>query len=184
VVFGELVSGMEVLDAIEEHGTSNGVPDVPIQITDCGIYRPFEDPGAGYWYDQPDSEKFTGVSPQFIVRPRVVCLAPNKGALEKFRSALGTSCQVVESVELKEEDQADQILLIHALIDSFSVDVVLIAPACKSIKDSIQLPTIWQAQGIDIAEVALIAKPIDAQDAIHQHSWISKQSKWQLDGSL
>ena len=85
MVFGELVSGMEVLDAIEEHGTSSGEPDVLIQITDCGIYRPFEDPGSGYWYDQPDSEQYTGVSPQFIVRPRVVCLAPNKGALEKFK---------------------------------------------------------------------------------------------------
>lgn len=174
---------MEVLDAIEEYGTASGAPDVPIQITDCGIYRPFEDPGSGYWFDQPDSEQYSGISPQFIVRPRVVCLAPNTGALETFKSALGTSCQVVESVEVKEADLADQISLIHSLIDSFSVDMVLIAPACKSITDSIHLPAIWQAQGLDIAGVALIAKPIDAQDAIHQRSWISKQTKWQLDGS-
>lgn len=183
-MFGELVSGMEVLDAIEHHGTANGLPDVPIHVTDCGIYRPLEDPGAGYWYDQPDSEKYTGVSPQFIVRPRVVCLAPNKGALEKFKSALGTSCQVVESLELKEENSAEQVAWILSLIGDFAVDVVLIAPACKSIKDSIQIPTRWQDQGIVVADVALVAKPIDAQDTIHQQSWISKQAKWQLDGSL
>ena len=48
VVFGELISGMEVLRAMEEYATDGGEPSVPIKITDCGAYVPLMTPGAGF----------------------------------------------------------------------------------------------------------------------------------------
>lgn len=36
VVFGEVVAGMEVVDAIEAAGTADGTPTVPVIIADCG----------------------------------------------------------------------------------------------------------------------------------------------------
>eukprot|EP00339_Tiarina_fusa_P001973 CAMPEP_0116999510 /NCGR_PEP_ID=MMETSP0472-20121206/2186_1 /TAXON_ID=693140 ORGANISM="Tiarina fusus, Strain LIS" /NCGR_SAMPLE_ID=MMETSP0472 /ASSEMBLY_ACC=CAM_ASM_000603 /LENGTH=305 /DNA_ID=CAMNT_0004698943 /DNA_START=89 /DNA_END=1002 /DNA_ORIENTATION=- len=87
VIFGEVQSGMEVLRAAEAYGTSGGEPTVPITITDCGIYRPLECPGAGYWYDQPDADSFTLMSPVFVVRPRVVVVAPSSSVVQKFAVA-------------------------------------------------------------------------------------------------
>jgi len=62
VVFGEVVSGFEILDYAQTIGTSSGAPTIPVTITDCGAYTPLYTPGSGYWYDQPDSESFGGIS--------------------------------------------------------------------------------------------------------------------------
>ena len=90
VVFGEVVSGMEVLAAIEKCGSSSGgQPSVPIIITDCGAYVPLWTPGAGSWFDRPDSESYSGITPEFMIRPRVGILAPSKQAADKFHAVLG-----------------------------------------------------------------------------------------------
>jgi peptidylprolyl isomerase len=49
VVFGRVVSGWPVLDAVEEVGSSDGTPLVPVVLTDTGIWTPTLMPGAGYW---------------------------------------------------------------------------------------------------------------------------------------
>ena len=64
VVFGEVVSGMEVVTAMEMFATSGGgEPSIHIQITNCGACTPLVTPGAGFWYDCPDSESYTGITP-------------------------------------------------------------------------------------------------------------------------
>jgi len=67
VVFGEVVSGWEVLSEIETRGTKSGAPSVPILITSSGIYEPFITPSAGYWFDQPD-DSYSGSSPVFMCK--------------------------------------------------------------------------------------------------------------------
>jgi peptidylprolyl isomerase len=206
VIFGELVSGMEVLDAAEQVGTpssstststSSGEPSVSITITDCGIYQPLETPGCGYWYDTPDPESFSGISPVFMVRPRVVVLAPTAAVLQKFVIAMGTYASVVAQLLLHDvskaggssceddESSSDQIRQkILELLGNFSADVVVIAPASyKSVKSSLELPKSWQASGFNLDEVVLEAKPVEALSKVRSQSWLAKRIHWQLDGN-
>jgi hypothetical protein len=88
VVFGEVVSGFSVLNYAKTFGSKDGTPSVPVTITDCGIFTPFETPAAGYWFDQPDNEAYSGVSPIFVVRPRVAVVAPVAAIVERFVKAL------------------------------------------------------------------------------------------------
>ena len=63
VVFGEVVSGMEVASAIEFVASADGgEPSVPVAVADCGAYAPLVTPGAGSWYDRPDPESYAGVA--------------------------------------------------------------------------------------------------------------------------
>jgi len=71
VVFGETISGYEVLTAIESFGTKEGEPSAITKITDCGAFHPIDTPAAGYWFDKPDEESFNGYTPVFMTRPRV-----------------------------------------------------------------------------------------------------------------
>ena len=57
-----------------------GEPSVTICITDCGIYTPLETPGAGYWFDKPNDEAYSGVSPVFMVRPQSSHCCSHKGS--------------------------------------------------------------------------------------------------------
>lgn len=183
-MFGEITSGMEVLDEVEKHGAANGTPRVSITITDCGIYKPLSTPGAGYWYDQPDIESYLGVSPTFIARPRVVCLAPSRDAFRKLKTALGTSCHVLSDVEIDKSKRVEQLAFISQLLSNYCVDVVLVAPACRDIKALISLPASWCERDLTIDEVVLVAKPVDALTSIHAGSWMSTRRTWGLDGNL
>lgn len=185
VIFGELKSGMEVLKAAEQFGTSSGEPTVSIMITDCGIYEPLVTPGSGYWYDKPDEESYLGISPVFMVRPRAVLLGPSQSVLEKFDFAMGSCVSIVAKIskeEVGEIVQQQAATRIIELLGDFSVDVVLIAPACKSMKSLIELPKSWAERGINVAEVVLVAKPVEAMAVIHSKSWLAKRADWQLDG--
>jgi hypothetical protein len=93
VVFGEVISGWSVIDAMEVLGSTEGggEPSKSITVTECGVWVPLQSPGAGYYFDQPYAESYTGVSSVFMARPRVAILAP-AGPLEKFVKALTSSC--------------------------------------------------------------------------------------------
>lgn len=48
VVFGSVVSGMEVVRYVEGYATLFGTePSVPVRITDCGAFNPLPTPGGG-----------------------------------------------------------------------------------------------------------------------------------------
>jgi hypothetical protein len=185
VIFGQLVSGMNVLEAAEQYGTSVGEPTVPITITDCGVYQPLMTPGSGYWYDQPDAESFSGISPTFMVRPRVVVLAPNAFVLRKFVDAMESFVSVVDQVaaEAYDDDKSALVARLEELLGDCSVDVALIAPACKSFIADLELPKSWQEKGLTVHQVALEAKPIEALDVVRSKSWLSQRIHWQLDGN-
>mmetsp|Transcript_50336 Transcript_50336/g.56248 ORF Transcript_50336/g.56248 Transcript_50336/m.56248 type:complete len:401 (+) Transcript_50336:118-1320(+) len=184
VIFGECISGGSVLKKLEEFGTANGEPTVPLRITDCGIFHQFHTPGAGFWYDKPDNECWNGVSPTFMVRPRVAILARKEEARQKFIKAIGSVCSLVLFVcgDGDSSNNDEEKILIESL-SNFATDIVLISPSCKDIKSRMELPKSWNGTGFVIDEVVLIAKPFEAISVIHTKSWLSKYRKyWHLDG--
>lgn len=177
VIFGHIVSGWEVLTALEQVGSSGGDPTVPVRITDCGIWKPLETPGAGFWYDQPDPETYAGISPVFVVRPRVAVVGSTAAVIAKFRAVLGTSC-VVTAVPVDEEPSLLERL--QALLRNFAVDVVVVAPACSPqvTGTSLDLPAAFGDR-----QVVVTAKPVQALAAVRQQTWLAEQNDWQLDGA-
>lgn len=182
VVFGRVVSGWSVLEhAHEVAATPTGTPPrVPVSITDCGLYTPGVTPGAGYWYDQPDEEAYSGISPVFMVRPRVAVVAPSETVMARFESALGTTPRVslVESSRSVCDTDEDQDALrqqLQTLLDQEGVDVIVVAPACKDVVATAGLKAPRENMILD-------CKPVGALQAIQTQSWVAQQSTWQLDG--
>ena len=187
VIFGRVVSGWEVLDQAEQYGNKDGKPSVSITVTDCGIWQPFVVPACGYWFDKADSEAYSGISPVFMVRPRVALVVPSKSATDKFFKAFGGRCSITPVLLNDEEDAGGTLSRIQDLLQAFAVEVVVIAPACKGIIPSISLPTGWTTQAcIDLPSVVLEAKPVEALFAVQTNSWLSmkRQSGWHLDGAV
>lgn len=193
VIFGECVSGGDILRKAEGFGSSNGEPTVPITITDCAIFHPFHTPGAGFWYDKPDPESWSGTSPTFVVRPRVAILAPSEKARKTFVKAIGEKCSVVASISLPDNEdpsgeegtatigQVEERL--SESLSNFSTDVILISPACRDVKTRLKLPGSWTDASFTIDEVVLVAKPVEALKRMHAQSWLSKhRGHWHLDG--
>jgi cyclophilin family peptidyl-prolyl cis-trans isomerase len=183
VIFGKMVSGFSVLDYVETFGSKDGTPTAPVTITDCGLFDPLTTPGAGYWYDQPDEEAYSGISPVFMVRPRVTLVAPSQGVVERFVKALGTHVDVVASLIVEREgDSASVHARLKELLTDFGIDVVLVAPACKETIVSLEIPSYWASIG-GAEEVLLESKPVGALAAVRTQSWLSKRPQWHLDGA-
>jgi len=190
VVFGEVVSGMEVATAIETFATlSGGEPSVPIKITHCGAFFPLITPGDGCWYDRPDSESYTGVTPEFVIRPRVGVLVPNQQAGERFRKALGKHASTTVVVA---SDDLDGLL---KPLENFALDVIVIAPACANLSASIGVPSSWNDAVKKIhgtlttnlpkkEHVFLEAKPLEALSSLMNDSWVGKKTEWLLSASF
>ncbi|KAL3789674.1 hypothetical protein HJC23_003875 [Cyclotella cryptica] len=194
VVFGEVVSGMEIIRAVESFGSSSGEPSVTIQITDCGAYTPLWTPGAGSWYDRPDSESYTGITPEFMIRPRVGILAPTKQVANKFESALreyaSTLLMVADDIE-----GGDDVIIQAALtpLREFSLDLIVASPACAGFLASMDIPSSWieatrklhRESTLPCKEtVFLVSKPVDSLRTILNCSWIGKRPGWVLSGSF
>lgn len=183
VVFGRAISGFEVIDSAEKLGTKDGEPTAPIVITDCGIYNPLDSPGAGYWYDSPDPVSFSGISPIFMVLPRVAIVAPNQAVLGKFEETMGASALLTPILADEYSDEAAQSSRLQEILNNFAIDVVVVAPVCRSVISELILPTSWQEKNMKTDDVVIEAKPVDAITAIHSQTWLSRQS-WRLEGLL
>ena len=189
VIFGEILSGFEVLAALETVGSKDGTPTVPVTITDCGIFGPLITPAAGYWFDKPDPESFDGSTPLFVVRPRVVIVAPSEAVGSKFISALSSHCAVSSTLIHDGDDKSIASQLVD-MLNSFQCDVVVVAPACSSVVDEIsENPPSWAGSeaGLDVPiridEIILKAKPVEAVSKIHSNSWLAtKRNDWKVDG--
>lgn len=178
VVFGHIVSGWDVLTAMEALGSSSGDPTSSITITDCGVWRPLETPGSGFWFDQPDPDSYSGISPTFMVRPRVAAVAPSDAVLQKFQAALN-ACSVVTPVivgELAEGESAQSKVV--SLLNAFAVDAVVIAPACsQELVLPLDIDSRWEGR-----TVVVHAKPVEALRSVQQQTWL-EETEWQLDGA-
>lgn len=206
VVFGEVLSGMEVLAAVEAFATPGGgggeEPSVPIRITDCGAYSPLSTPGAGFWYERPDSESYTGVTPEFVIRPRVGILAPNEQVCEKFRKALGEHASVLPTLVASEDmegggEDDDEIVVVRSVLEqleTFALDVVVVAPACAKLLAVMDVPSSWmdvekKSNGSswrlpEKEEVFIEAKPVEVLSAILSKSWVGRRQGWLLSSSF
>jgi cyclophilin family peptidyl-prolyl cis-trans isomerase len=172
VIFGEVVSGWDVLDALGSTGKPNTeIPQVSIKVTDCGPWTPLQTPGAGYWYDQPDEESYSGISPVFMVRPRVAVLAPSDEVADKFKVALEPICNVVTVTAIE---------AIDGWLQSYAIDLLVVAPACETEARQITVPSDW---GITSEQVILISKPMNALQNIRSNSWLISRN-WPLDGAI
>jgi cyclophilin family peptidyl-prolyl cis-trans isomerase len=193
VVFGHVVSGMEVIRAVESYGEGSE-PTVPITITDCGAYTPLWTPGSGSWFDRPDSESYSGITPEFMIRPRVGILAPNKEVAEKFKMALGEHASTLLIVA-DDIEGGDECIVKEAMnpLENFALDIMVAAPACAGLLASMDIPSSWidAVKGLPSesvipskGEVFLVAKPVDALHYILDRSWVAKRSGWLLSGSF
>ncbi|KAG7352876.1 peptidyl-prolyl cis-trans isomerase [Nitzschia inconspicua] len=175
VVFGHIVSGWDVLNAMEAMGSSSGDPTASITIIDCGVWKPGEVPGAGFWYDHPDPDSYAGISPTFVVRPRVAVVAPSSAVVQKFEAALD-ACTVLTPVIVDSASESTQSRVI-SLLNDFAVDVVVVAPACRQeLALPLDVDTFWEGR-----TVVVQAKPVDALRELRQQTWL-KDQEWQLDG--
>jgi len=186
VVFGEIVSGFGVLDALEAAGSKDGTPVVSVSITECGIFGPLITPAAGFWFDKPDSESFEGSTPVFVVRPRVTIVAPSEAVGSKFSSALSGQCTVCATL-INDGDDESVASQLTDVLEAFQSDVVVVAPACASVVDEItEIPASWmESAGLDIGidDIILVAKPVEAMTKIHSKSWFAtRRTDWKLDG--
>jgi len=177
-------------------------PSVSVQITECGIYEPQITPGAGYWLDLPDSQSFTGSTPVFICRPRVVLLVPADEVATKCQQVLSTHATCVAIIIVSATDNAygtqtfsdcnnvchkqkttDSIVNIHDFIENMwkdsMADVFIVAPACAKSVTEIRLENRTCNTMKD--DVILISKPSDCLVSIRNKSWISRMG-WALDG--
>ena len=186
VVFGEVVSGMEVVRAVESFGSADGEPKVPVRITDCGVYIPLFTPGSGSWYDRPDAESYSGITAEFMVRPRVGILAPNKQVANKFNDALGEHASTLLLVidDIGGGDSAIRETAL-ALLNNFVLDVILAAPACAGLLSLMDIPSSWKDAATRLSEanaelskeeVFLVAKPVEALYTVVNKSWVAKRS--------
>lgn len=189
VVFGEIISGWDVLDAMEQLGAEGGgEPTAPITITDCGIWTPHNVPGAGFWYDQPDPESYSGVSPMFVVRPRVAVLSPSSGVFQKFATVLDGCVVVPVTVDAKasSENLEGIALTTHErvvkLLNDFAVDVVVVAPTCSQ---DVTLPLQDLSAAWNDKMTVVYAKPVQARATVYQQTWLTEQrSEWQFEGMM
>ena len=209
VIFGKMISGWEVLDDMEALGTAAGTPSGMVSITDCGIYVPHVTPASGFWYDQPDNNNentFTGISSSFVVRPRVAVIGPSASVVEKFDAVLQPKCCsvmtfIVSETATIEDPRTDNIEAIikkvYDLLSSYSIDVILIAPACRNILEQITIPESFAtkvppahheavllppAMISNRSNVILECKPLDALTAVYTQSWLHQyHSVWKFD---
>ena len=220
VIFGKVISGWEVLDDIEAIGTVSGIPNGTVTMTDCGIYVPHVTPASGFWYDQPDKNQsestpsFTGISSSFIVRPRVAVIGPTSVVVEKFYTVLQSKCcsvlrfvtsdtPITEGSTVTNKNEAI-VQNIYDLLQSYAIDVVLVAPACRNTMEQIKIPESFcttaitnippptqppeQSQQsllqISKSNVILECKPLEAITAVYTQSWLHQYNStgiWKFD---
>jgi peptidylprolyl isomerase len=191
VVFGQVVSGWEVLDAIEALGSTNDDDDdfggepkygaaaattTCCRVTDCGLWQPLVTAGAGFWMDAPDSDSYTGISSMFVPRPRVAIVAPTTAVCDRFGTALRPYC-LVTNIAINDNHEA-MAETISCLLADFAIDVVLVAPSCTQAMARVQLPASWAAaaaEPMDRSSVILESKPVDALDVVRTKSWLARQ---------
>ena len=183
-IFGRVISGWHVLDALEQLGNTNtgGEPTAPISITDCGIWMPHVTPGAGFWYDQPDPESYSGTSPMFIVRPRVAVVGPSEPVVQKFQAVFAGCVDVVPVLSNQGKTSNGDTVQerIVKLLNDFAVDVVVIAPACSP---EVTLPLSNLSEAWSGKRAIVQAKPVQALAAVRKETWlVDQQTVWQFDG--
>jgi len=171
VIFGQVISGFEILDEIED---MDPIPSVT--ITDTGIYHPFETSPCGYWYDQPD-QSYNGYTPTFVTKPRILIVLPNPSAKGKFTSILQNFALVQFIIPSSSVEEVRRSIMSY--LEDYKVDLVFVALACRQFALE-ALPNNWGDAGVTVQNTIFVMKPVDALSAL-KSSWIAKNSNWIFD---
>jgi len=211
VIFGRVISGFDVLRAVELVGNSSkGAderPTVSVLVTECGVYEPLHTPAAGYWFDQPDADSYLGSTPVFMSRPRIVVVVPSAAVSTKFQHILGSFVTCVATIivsnneattvgtltadwEIQQQDKVVVVEELEKMLGNFLVDVIVAAPASAECVSSISVPASWMSRlgstsgttGLSKNDMVVIAKPSDCLSAV-RNSWLSKVG-WNLDWAI
>ena len=174
-----VVSGMDTIRAAEEFATSSGEPSVEIRITECGIWMPLSTPANGYWFDRPDPESFSGITPEFVIEPRVGIIAPNIQVAEKFRKTMGNCVSAtMYAVDAIGSDD-DVIKAVSDDMAQFRLDLIVMAPACSVLINLLEVPSSWgdaaslcKVETPSREEVFIEAKPVNVLQAILDSAWV------------
>ena len=76
---------------------------------------------------------------------------------------------------------------IQTLLDQFSVDIVLLTPACSDILKQITYPVSWEkvknnsCEKIPLDKIVLLSKPVEAVKVVNERSWIKNHKFWIFD---
>merc|ERR1712194_400756 len=158
-------------------------------ITHCGAFAPLGTPGDGCWYDRPDAEAYAGLTPEFLIRPRVGVLVPNREVGARFQQALGEHAATTVLLATDDVDRAQKAL------EHFALDVIVIAPACANLLALLEVPPSWNAAAKKLTgsfavtvpkkeHVFIEAKPIEVLSAIATKSWVGTRLGWLLSASF
>lgn len=133
VIFGEVVSGFEVLEYIHEStGTGDGTPSKPVKISNCGMLDQNQ-PWCGYWLNLPD-DSFAGFTPVFYGWPRILIVASSDSVYERFKNQADSKCYNVMKSYILDSDSDSNDSKINELGNSFDLTIVAFA-----IKDKVTL---------------------------------------------
>lgn len=169
------------MDATEQWGSVSGEPlrgDLSCQVTDCVLWHPMVTPGAGYWFDTPDPDSYTGVSPVFVVRSRIAVVATSELILDRFCKVLQPFCSVTKIILSGETPSKIVVSSIDTLLQNFAIDVVIVALSCTMMLVDMKLPSDWLEAGIALKEVIIEAKPLESRELIRTKSWLVRQLSW------
>mmetsp|Transcript_28948 Transcript_28948/g.67190 ORF Transcript_28948/g.67190 Transcript_28948/m.67190 type:complete len:117 (+) Transcript_28948:204-554(+) len=115
-----------------------------------------------------------------MVRPRVAIVAPNEAVLQKFQSSLKERAASVGIHPFVFDDNTT-LKKIAELLENFCIDVVVVAPAISQSVALEKLPESWGGKE-KVDQVVIVAKPVNAMQAIRTESWISNRNDWHLEG--
>eukprot|EP00511_Aplanochytrium_stocchinoi_P004408 CAMPEP_0204831916 /NCGR_PEP_ID=MMETSP1346-20131115/12100_1 /ASSEMBLY_ACC=CAM_ASM_000771 /TAXON_ID=215587 /ORGANISM="Aplanochytrium stocchinoi, Strain GSBS06" /LENGTH=353 /DNA_ID=CAMNT_0051963355 /DNA_START=108 /DNA_END=1166 /DNA_ORIENTATION=+ len=166
VVFGEVVSGFDVLEAIEsaeKQKRDTKAKDVDdalssVVITECGEYVPHKIPGAGYWLDFPNPDAYGGFTPVFMFWPRVCIVSPSQNVEEKFVQVLSKCCSIVAKNRIGSKEAAAE------MVKSNSIDILVVAGVCKDLA-----PTFGEEEA-QFNNMVVVTIPLNAKEDVFA-SW-------------
>jgi len=102
-------------------------------------------------------------------------VAPSQAVVDKFAQVLGKHAIVEHVLLLEVEDAASTISAINDFMEAFSVDNVMLAHSCSSVKDGLRLPVSWT---VPLDQVVITTIPVQALKTLIEHSWMSKNKSF------
>mmetsp|Transcript_27111 Transcript_27111/g.96841 ORF Transcript_27111/g.96841 Transcript_27111/m.96841 type:complete len:243 (+) Transcript_27111:384-1112(+) len=160
VVFGRVVSGLDVVRAVEAVGcspeASDEQPRVPVVVTDCGLFDS-STPPAGYWAP-PSYDAARGAKGRFVSPPRVFILGKAEGAA-KVATSLAEANPPLRATVVNVEALADLEALLN--LPALAQGIVLATPAVPE-ADRAASETLAQAAGAPF----VFAKPAAAVEPL------------------
>uniref|UniRef100_A0A7S2SLM7 peptidylprolyl isomerase n=1 Tax=Rhizochromulina marina TaxID=1034831 RepID=A0A7S2SLM7_9STRA len=208
VVFGRVVSGLDVLKYIEETvGTTDGSPTAEVLVTDCGDWVPGETPGQGYWLNVPDADAFAGHVPRFFARPRLGIVVPSPQVGARFEQAIRAAAAeqtrsgpgrgpclrvaVLETGQEEDRDAAEETA--RQWLNDAGVDVLVLAPAAHAALEKKRANAPSAAGGENQAAKELVPDgrqivvckptPVELGDLLRNGWWQEPGGPWLVSGS-